>query len=66
MLHTEHVSVVKVQEIRRPPVGIQVLFLELETYARRIFIALHTIVDGPHETIGARNRATPPPHKDHV
>ena len=57
MLHTEHVSGVEVQEIRRPPVGIQVLFLKLESHARRIFIALHTIVDGSHETIGSRNRA---------
>ena len=34
VLHAEHIGIVKVQEFRRAPVGIQLLFLELEAHSR--------------------------------
>ena len=34
VLHAEHVRVVEVQEIRGAPVGVQILLVQLEAYAR--------------------------------
>ena len=51
VLNGQHLRVVEIEEIRRPAVGIQILFEHLETHPRRIPIALRTIVHRPRETL---------------
>ena len=40
VLHAEHVGVVEIQEIRGPPIGIEVLLQELEAHPRRVLVTL--------------------------
>ena len=49
VLHAEHIDVVEVQEVRRAPVGIEVLLVKLEAHTRRIVVAFRAIIDRADE-----------------
>ena len=45
MLHTEYFCVIEVQKIRGPTIGIDILFQQFESNARRIVVSFRAIVD---------------------
>jgi len=51
VLHTQHAGLVEIEEIRRPPIGIQIFLEQLEAHPRRVFVALHPIVHRSGETV---------------
>ena len=51
VLHRDDLDVVDVQKLRRAPVGIQLLLLDLERHARRIIVALRPVVHRPHDAM---------------
>ena len=51
MLHAEHLSVVEVQEIRRLPIGSEVLLHDLKAHAWRIGVALGAVIDRSNKAI---------------
>src|SRR5438067_8305233 len=56
VLDRDDLDVVNVQEIRRTPVGVDLLFVDLKTDTRRIIVAFRVIVNCSHEALAMRVR----------
>jgi hypothetical protein len=52
VLQADHVGTADVEEIRRPQIGGQVLFLDFEANFRRIFLAALKVVDRHRKALG--------------
>src|SRR5437763_9090201 len=54
VLDRDDLDVINVQEIRRAPVGVDLLFVDLKTDARRIIVTLRTVVNRSHYAFAIR------------
>ena len=54
VLHRDDLDVIDVQEIRRAPIGVEFLLVDLKPNARRIIITFRAIVDCSHDAFAIR------------
>ncbi len=54
MLKTDHVGVAEIQVIGRAAIGVEIVFVKLESHLARVFVALKQIVDRCDEAFRLR------------
>ena len=57
VLHAEYVGVGEIEVVSGQAVGIDILFRDLETHARRIAVAFAAVVRCDRVAVGGRNRS---------